>query len=102
MVLHAVWDIIIRIPGNFCEGIYEGAVLNFIPASNEPSSCACTDIWRMPRGSNTPQLCCAASLIPRQLAAGYLIYASQGILELGIFLIVVIIICIWKEKDDNQ
>ena len=34
---------------------------------------ACTDIWRMPRGSNTPQLCCASSLIPRQLAAGFLI-----------------------------
>ena len=46
----------------------------FIPASNEPSSRACTDIWRMPRGSNTSQLYCASSLIPRQLAAGYLIY----------------------------
>lgn len=55
MVLHAVWDIVIRIPGNFCEGIHEGAVLNFI-------------------------------------------YASQGILELGIFPIVAIIICIWKGK----
>ena len=33
------------------------------PRSNEPSSRACTDIWRMPRGSNTPQLCCAANLI---------------------------------------
>lgn len=29
MVLHAVWDIMIRIPGNFCEGIHEGTVLNF-------------------------------------------------------------------------
>ena len=34
----------------------------FIPASNEPSSHACMDIWRLPRGSNTPLL-----------AAGYLI-----------------------------
>ena len=37
----------------------------FIPASNEPSSHACMDIWRLPRGSNTPLLCSAASLIPR-------------------------------------
>ena len=28
----------------------------FIPASNEPSSRACADIWRMPRGLNTPPL----------------------------------------------
>ena len=28
----------------------------FIPASNEPSSRARADIWRMPRGSNTPPL----------------------------------------------
>ena len=35
----------------------------FIPASNEPSSHACMDIWRLPRGSNTPLL-----------AAGYLIF----------------------------
>ena len=28
----------------------------FIPASNEPSSRACADIWRMPRGSNTQPL----------------------------------------------
>ena len=34
----------------------------------------------MPRGSNTPQLCCASSLIPRQLAAGFLIASfCQGI-----------------------
>ena len=31
--------------------------LLFIPASNEPSSHACMDIWRLPRGSNTPLLC---------------------------------------------
>ena len=29
---------------------------HFIPASNEPSSHACMDIWRLPRGSNTPLL----------------------------------------------
>ena len=34
----------------------------FIPASNEPSIHASMDIWRLPRGSNTPLL-----------AAGYLI-----------------------------
>lgn len=58
MVLHAVWDIVIRIPGNFCEGISEGAVLNFI-------------------------------------------YVSQDILQLGIFPIVAIIICILKGQDNN-
>ena len=42
----------------------------FIPASNEPSSHACMDIWRLPRGSNTPLLCSAASLIPRCLQRG--------------------------------
>lgn len=56
MFLHAVWNIIVRIPGNFCEGINEGAVLNFI-------------------------------------------HVSQDILQLGIFPIVAIIICILKEKD---
>ncbi len=40
------------------------------PASNEPSSHACMDIWRLPRGSNTPLLCSAASLIPRCLQRG--------------------------------
>jgi len=38
----------------------------FIPASNEPSSHACMDIWRLPRGSNTPFL-----------AAGFLIDAAK-------------------------
>ena len=28
----------------------------FIPAGNEPSGRACTDSWRMLRGSNTPPL----------------------------------------------
>ena len=42
----------------------------FIPASNEPSGHACMSIWRLPRGSNTPQLCCAASLMPRSLLRG--------------------------------
>lgn len=58
MVLHAVWDIVVRIPGNFCENVSQGAVLNFI-------------------------------------------YISQDILELGVFPIVAIIICIWyKPKFD--
>ena len=42
----------------------------FIPASNEPSSHACMDIWRLPRGSNTPLLCSVASWIPRCLQRG--------------------------------
>ena len=29
---------------------------DFIPASNEPSGHACMSIWRLPQGSNTPQL----------------------------------------------
>ena len=36
--------------------IIEMAGTPFIPASNEPSSHACMDIWRLPRGSNTPLL----------------------------------------------
>ena len=46
------------------------AVSFFIPAGNEPSGHACMSIWRLPRGSNTPQLCCAASLMPRSLLRG--------------------------------
>jgi len=36
--------------------------LKFTPASNEPSSHACMDVWRLPRGSKTSLL-----------AAGFLI-----------------------------
>ena len=32
------------------------SVFHLFPRSNEPSSHACMDIWRLPRGSNTPQL----------------------------------------------
>jgi len=45
--------------------------------------------WRMPRGSQyqgvqgTPSACCESSLIPRQLAAGYLIPDRQWIGEYG-------------------
>lgn len=35
MALHAAWDIIIRIPGYFCEGIREGAVTAFIYLSQD-------------------------------------------------------------------
>lgn len=35
MVLHAIWDIVVRIPGNFCENIMEGAVLDFIYISRD-------------------------------------------------------------------
>ena len=35
MVLHAVWDIVIRIPGNLCEEVKEGAVLTFIYVSQD-------------------------------------------------------------------
>ena len=35
MVLHAVWDIVIRIPSNFCEEIKEGALLTFINVSQD-------------------------------------------------------------------
>lgn len=59
MILHAVWDIVIRVPGNFCEGISDGAVLNFI-------------------------------------------YISQDILELGVFPIVAIIICIRYKPEYDE
>ena len=60
MLLHALWDIVIRIPRNFCEDISEGAVLDFI-------------------------------------------YISQDVLELGVFPIVAIIICIlYKNRSDVQ
>ncbi len=45
-----------------CQLLYEAKTnidyfpTNFIPAGNEPSGRACTDSWRMPRGSNTPPL----------------------------------------------
>lgn len=49
---------------------------SFIPASNEPNSRVCTDIWRMPRGAGyqcgkAHPACGAANLTPL-LAAGYL------------------------------
>ena len=47
-------------------------ILTFIPASNGPNGCACTSIRRLPRGSNTPQLSCVTSMMPRQPAEGYL------------------------------
>lgn len=57
MIIHAVWDIVVRIPNNFCENISEGAILNFI-------------------------------------------YIAQDVLELGIFPITAVIICIlYKPKD---
>lgn len=60
MFLHAVWDIVIRIPRNFYEDISEGLVLDFI-------------------------------------------YISQDVLELGVFPIVAIIICIlYKNRSDVQ
>ena len=43
---------------------------HFIPAGNEPSGHACMHIWRLPRGSKTPLLCSAASLILRCLQRG--------------------------------
>ena len=30
MMFHAIWDIFVRIPGNFCENIQEGIILDFI------------------------------------------------------------------------
>ena len=35
MVLHAVWDIVIRIPGNFCENVKDEWVLTFINYSQD-------------------------------------------------------------------
>lgn len=59
MMLHAVWDIVIRFHGNFCENVQGGAMLNFI-------------------------------------------YTSRDVLELVIFPIVAIVICVmWKEKENK-
>lgn len=35
MVLHAVWDIVVKIPGNFCENVKNGWVLTFINISQD-------------------------------------------------------------------
>lgn len=35
MALHAIWDIVIRVPSNFCEGIREGSVSTFIYISQD-------------------------------------------------------------------
>lgn len=35
MILHAVWDIVIRIPNHFCENVKEGAVLTFIRTAGD-------------------------------------------------------------------
>ena len=54
-------------------GILHGSkntLTGIIPASNEPSGHACMHIWRLPRGSNTPLLCSAASLTLRCLQRG--------------------------------
>ncbi len=54
-------------------GILHGSkntLTGIIPASNEPSGHASMHIWRLPRGSNTPLLCSAASLMPRCLQRG--------------------------------
>ena len=66
----------------------------FIPASNEQEQCSLVAVlaenlwfswisWRMPRGSNTPQLCYDARLMPGQPAAGYLTDKWQLMLEIG-------------------
>lgn len=59
MVMHAVWDIIIRIPRYFCENIQNGAMVSFINI-------------------------------------------SQDVLELAIFPLVAVLICVlWKQRDDD-
>jgi len=48
-----------------------GRVIQFIPASNEPrAGMLLSCIWRMPRGSNTPQFAAHTSLMPRSLLWG--------------------------------
>lgn len=59
MALHAVWDILIRIPGHFCENISEGAVADFI-------------------------------------------YAAHDVLELGLFPIAAVIICIRRKPENRE
>lgn len=59
MVFHAVWDIVVRIPGYFCKNIAEGAVLDFI-------------------------------------------YIAQDVLQLGVFPIMAVIICIVYKPSNNE
>ena len=42
----------------------------FIYSRGQRAKWLLADIWRLPRGSNTPLLCSAASLIPRCLQRG--------------------------------
>jgi len=59
MVIHAAWDIIIRIPRYFCENVQGGAMAGFINI-------------------------------------------SQDVLELAIFPLVAVLICVvWKQRDDD-
>ena len=48
-----------------------GFLCYFISAGNEPSGHAGMSIWRLPRGAKTPQLGCAANLMPRNLLRGF-------------------------------
>lgn len=59
MALHAVWDILIRIPRYFCENISEGAAADFL-------------------------------------------YAAQDVLELGLFPIAAVIICIRRKPENAE
>lgn len=59
MILHAVWDIVIRVPGNFCENVKEGLVLTFINI-------------------------------------------AKDVLQLGVFPIVAIIICVTYKSEKNE
>jgi membrane protease YdiL (CAAX protease family) len=59
MTLHAVWDIVIRIPDYFCQNVKAGSVLNFI-------------------------------------------YTAQDVLELGMFPIMAIIICVTYKSSKSE
>lgn len=60
----------------------------FIPESNEPSSRACVDIWRMPREIKNGSACCGVfNLIEQVIQAVYLFLPSMDRVKQGISVI---------------
>ncbi len=49
---------------------YADRTAKYVYSREQRAKWLLADIWRLPRGSNTPLLCIAASLIPRCLPRG--------------------------------
>ena len=54
----------------YCSGTTDEIIANYLYSREQRAKWLLADIWRLPRGSNTPLLCSAASLIPRCLQRG--------------------------------